>query len=544
MTLLLQLSIRTRLVLLVAVTTIAMLAAEAFTLYQAHHELLAEQEAQTRQLAEVVTGIADHYYKRARAGAMTEEQAKQTAIDIIRDLRHSGQEYFWINDMNAVMVMHPMKPQLNNTSVADMRDANGKYMFREFVDAVQRNGEGMVAYEWTKPGQTVAEPKVSYVKGFKPWGWVIGTGIYISDVDAAFRAGLLRAGLRLGLIVAIITGLALLIVTSIVRPLRETGAAMEDIASGEGDLTRRLEVKGSDELAALAGSFNRFVDKVHATVRQVADATSRLATAAEELGAVTRTTREAVEHQQAETDQVATAMNQMTATVQEVAKSSNDAAQNAHQAHEVAEDGHRLVDEARHAIEGLSGEVQTTAAAVGHLEEEVNRIGTVLEVIRGVAEQTNLLALNAAIEAARAGEQGRGFAVVADEVRTLAARTQASTLEIQSMIDALRSGAQQAVSSMGSSRALTESTVQKAEAAAQALERIAPTVGRISDMSAQIASAAQEQEAVAKNIDQNVIQIASEAEQAAAAAEEVARASAKLAELGEELRTLVRQFKV
>jgi methyl-accepting chemotaxis protein len=538
------LSIRARLALLVIAASLGLVTVQTVTLLQGRAQLLVEKQLQTQALAEVASGVLEHYHALAQQGALTEPAAKQAAAAVIRDLRHSGKEYFWINDLNAVMVMHPFKPELNGTSVANLRDPAGKYMFREFVATVQRSGAGMVEYQWPKPGQQQPEAKVSYVKGFAPWGWVVGTGIYVSDVQQTFVRNALQGGVSLGLLLILLVALSLLIVGSILRPLGQTTVAMEDIASGEGDLTRRLRAEGKDEVTRLARAFNHFVEKVHDLVRQVGDSTRQLATAADQLAAVTQTTRQAAHHQQSETDQVATAMNEMTATVQEVARSASSTAQSAHEADSAAGDGSRLVREARSAIDALAGEIGGTAEAISQLEQEVGRIGTVLDVIRGIAEQTNLLALNAAIEAARAGEQGRGFAVVADEVRTLAARTQASTLEIRAMIDALRSGAQNAVRAMGSSRELTTHTVTKAEAAAQALEQIVPTVARISDMSAQIASATEEQGAVAKEIDRNVTQIALGAEQASAATEEMMRASTALGRLSDGLRTLVQQFKV
>ncbi|MCK9532076.1 MAG: methyl-accepting chemotaxis protein [Gammaproteobacteria bacterium] len=538
-----HMSIRARLVVLVTFAVLGLIAVQAFTLVQGRGQLMSEKELQTRALVEVANGVLAHYHGLFAQGLLSAAEARRSAAEVIAAMRHSGQEYFWINDMNGVMVMHPFKPELNGKSVTDLRDPAGKYMFREFVDTARRGGSGTVAYQWPKPGQTKPEPKVSYVAQFVPWGWVVGTGIYVSDVHETFLSNVATGVLRLGAVSALLVLLSLVIIHSILRPLSRTTAAMEDIASGEGDLTCRLHAEGKDELTALARAFNHFVQKVQDVMRQVGDATLHLASSAEQLSASVQETRAAVRRQQGETDQVATAMNEMAATVKEVARSASDTAHSAQEADGTAIEGSRLVREARGAIAALSSEIDATTGAVTTLEQEVENIGSVLDVIRGIAEQTNLLALNAAIEAARAGEQGRGFAVVADEVRTLAARTQDATQEIRDMIDALRTGAQHAVEAMGASRGLTAQTVEKAEAAARALDDIVPTVARISDMSAQIASATQEQEAVAKEIDRNVTEIAGGAEQSAAATEEVTRASASLAKLSEELRALVHQFK-
>jgi len=328
------------------------------------------------------------------------------------------------------------------------------------------------------------------------------------------------------------------------RPLCRTVAAMEDIAEGEGDLTQRLPVRGSDEIAMLSSAFNRFVEKVQGVVRQVAGSTSQLAAAAEEMSLITDETRNGVQRQRNETEQVATAMNEMTATVQEVARHAESAAGAARQADEEANAGRQVVQGTVEAIHHLAEEVEKAAEVIGHLEQDSEQIGGVLEVIRGIAEQTNLLALNAAIEAARAGEQGRGFAVVADEVRSLASRTQESTEEIQQMIEKLQAGARDAVKVMETGRSRAQESVEQAGKAGQALEGITGAVDQITTMNGQIAEAARQQGEVAEEINQNIINISQVADETASGTDQLANASADLARLSAELQSLVASFKV
>ncbi|GAB6043958.1 methyl-accepting chemotaxis protein [Endothiovibrio diazotrophicus] len=339
-------------------------------------------------------------------------------------------------------------------------------------------------------------------------------------------------------------GVAALITASIKRPLCLACDALDDIAEGEGDLTRRLEVSGRDEVARLGIAFNRFAERVQGMVREVAGSAAELTESADQLAALTAGTDQEVQRNRHEIDQVATAMNQMAATVQEVARNANEAAGAAAEANREADRGNQVVTETSRAIDALAGEIERASEVIHKLEEDSERIGTVLDVIRGIAEQTNLLALNAAIEAARAGEQGRGFAVVADEVRTLASRTQKSTEEIQQMIEQLQERARGAVSVMEQSRQGAGRGVQQAAATGESLGTIIQAVGRINDMNTQIASAAEEQSAVAEEINRNVVNVSQVVDHTADTSHRITESSDRLTRLAGHLHGLIAQFKI
>ncbi|MCW8944408.1 MAG: methyl-accepting chemotaxis protein [Sedimenticola sp.] len=330
----------------------------------------------------------------------------------------------------------------------------------------------------------------------------------------------------------------------IVKPIQQTVDAVKDIAEGEGDLTQRLDERSKDELGELAGWFNRFLDKMQGVVSELNGVTQDLSVSAEQLSQVSEQTRVGISNQQSQTEQAATATNEMAATVQDVAKNAESAASSAMQARGEAAEGKNTVDESIAAIQSLSVTVETAAGVIGRLEQDSVEIGGVLDVIRNIAEQTNLLALNAAIEAARAGEQGRGFAVVADEVRTLASRTQQSTQEIQEMIERLQSASKEAVKSMDETNAQAKKGSDYAARTGEVLESITSSINQISDMNTQIASAAEQQSVVAEEINRNVVGINEISEHTANGAQQTASASEGLNNLAGQLQRIVGQFKI
>nr|WP_198919648.1 methyl-accepting chemotaxis protein [Pseudomonas chlororaphis] len=349
---------------------------------------------------------------------------------------------------------------------------------------------------------------------------------------------------------AIVTALALLfglvaawsITRQIVIPLRQTLKVVERVASG--DLSENLQVERRDELGQLQRAMQRMTLSLRELIGGISDGVTQIASAAEQLSAVTEQTSAGVNSQKVETDQVATAMNEMAATVQEVARNAEEASEAAVAADQQAREGDKVVGEAIAQIERLAAEVGNSTAAMGHLKQESDKIGSVLDVIKSVAQQTNLLALNAAIEAARAGEAGRGFAVVADEVRSLAQRTQKSTEEIEELIVGLQNGTQEVANIMDNSRNLTDSSVELTRRAGGSLENITRTVSAIQAMNQQIAAAAEQQSAVAEEINRSVLNVRDVSEQTSAASEETAASSVELARLGTHLQTLVGRFRV
>lgn len=390
------------------------------------------------------------------------------------------------------------------------------------------------------------EEKLSYEENGKINN--VGRVVLLQDrtvIESLQSQSLIRQVIQTVIIVVIlISVVSFLMQTIVIRPIDKIVAALEEIARGEGDLTKRLRVTENNEIGNLAGSFNQFVEKIQTLVTHIQESVIEMSHATSQMTEIASSSSRDVDEQRLETDQVATAMNEMNATAHEVAQNAVQAASAAEQADQTSHEAREVVKNAITSIHQLAQDIDSSSHVISELEKEVANITSVLDVIRGIAEQTNLLALNAAIEAARAGEQGRGFAVVADEVRTLASKTQASTEEIQEMIIRLQSGTNKAVSVMQSSKSSGEATVELANKADQSLNEIAEAISTINEMNTQIASAAEEQTSVTDDINRSLTRIVEIADKTADGTHRAEHASNQISELGNSLDGQVSQFKV
>ena len=537
---------------IISVTTVVMLHAQASReVSETRERLLNEAKATLRNYVAIAMTAIKPIYDAAAPG---DEAARAQVIKLLSGITYGKDGYFFGYDSQSVRLFKASSPDGVGKSFKDARDPSGVYVNNELV-AVAKAGTHYLLYSSPLPGKTELLPKLGYTEYLSKWDMAVGSSVNLDGIDAQVAAVEQAIDARLQELLLSIIGVALLVLIlisiigavlsgTLLRPLRLMKANLDDIAAGEGDLTRRLAVTSQDELGDLAGSFNRFVDKIHGLVGQISGITTQLTGLVSEVSSQAQRSESAMERQRHETDQVATAINEMSAAAQEVAKSAQGASVAAQQTDAEGQSAKRVVDGSIKQIHALVDDIRNSGASLDSLQNDVSSIVSVLGVIRSIAEQTNLLALNAAIEAARAGEAGRGFAVVADEVRALASRTQQSTQEIQGMIDRLQKGTQTAVDAMRRSSEAGDGTSAQANQAGSSLDTIGQLIGTINAMNAQIASAAEEQTAVAEEINRSVHQIASAVDSVADETRQSAQTTRSLNDLGHRLGSLVGQFRV
>jgi len=546
MSILRRFTIEQRLAIMVGLIVLGLIIQSSSNLYSQYKSLNSQQYEKVQQLVQSGYSVIDHYYQLQQKKQLTEQEAKQQALLVIEAMRYDQTNYFWINNYEPKMIMHPIKPALNDKSVAHVKDPDGVPIFIEMLKVVKSNGEGFVPYKWPKPGADKPVAKIAFVKGFKPWQWIIGSGIYINNVDAIFEKQRNALIINTLVIVLLIGVLSYIISKSITTPTKAASDLMKDIAQGEGDLTRTLDANANanDEISRLSYYFNLFADKMRGSLTEVANNSTEVMAQADFLSQTSQTSNDFIQLQRDNTTQVATAMEQMTSNIREVSGNADAANHAANEALLNTTDGKAIVSATIEQIESLSTNIDEVSRVIGDLAAETDSIGAVLDVIRGIADQTNLLALNAAIEAARAGEQGRGFAVVADEVRTLASRTGQSTEEIQQMIQRLQMGAQKAVAAVTISKATSNSTVEQAAKADISLNEIDRLIGTISEMSNHIARATEQQSQAADEVNLRINELAAMTDESVANTENLATASQELKQSSSKMSAVVERFKL
>ncbi|TMO70394.1 methyl-accepting chemotaxis protein [Pseudoalteromonas aurantia] len=533
-----------RLMMLLMVVVLGLVLLSITNLTQQYATLEKQQYEKTKNLVETAHSLLTLYHTQYLEGVLPEVDAKHAALTAIKGLKYDGDNYFWVNDFNPTMIMHPLKPQLDGNSLVNSKDPDGTRLFVEMVNVVKKQGEGFVPYKWPKPGAQTPVDKISFVKGFTPWQWIIGSGVYLDTIDAAFSELRWLMIIDVVVIIIILAVLSSVISNSVLHPIRLAADMMKDISQGQGDLTQQLDEHGNDEISRLSRYFNSYTEKMRHSIAQVSENTRHVEQFANQVDDAGKVNLTHIEQQDDNSRQVATAVEQMSTQIQAVSENAHAAEIAAKDALQNSEQGKLVIANTITAIQTLSSNIQSVSKVSAILATESNNIGSVLDVIRGISEQTNLLALNAAIEAARAGEQGRGFAVVADEVRTLASRTGQSTDEIQKMIEKLQKNAQETVNAVQSCQEISENTVAQASGADQVLDEIERLITVISDMNSHIARATQEQSSVAQEVNLRITDLSNATQQSLDTTQTLTDASLNLKQSSHQLGQVVQRFKI
>ncbi|MGN5127459.1 methyl-accepting chemotaxis protein [Aeromonas sp. 30P] len=533
-----DITVSRKLILLLALAFVGFVSLLLISANALQRNLMSEREARLNAVLEQAMSQIQFL-----ASTLPAEQAQQEARKLLTNTRFDGNNYLFVIDENRTMVVHPIRPELVGQKMGEGGAATAGQFWYQMVDIAKGGKQGTLQYVWVGPSGETAD-KLSMVSGYQPWGWILGSGMLLQDIQQTIWAQYMKMGTATATaIVILLMGLLGWRIThSIVSPLSQINHAMQRVA--KGDLVVSIPVQGKDELGVVARCTNQSLDAIrHALLeasqgaRNVADAALRIAASAEQ-------TNQAVTSQRDQLAQLATAMNEMSATISDVAGHAENTARDTQEATGEAGLGNRDVHASVHGIKALATEVEQATQQVNQLKEGVMQISEVTAVISAISEQTNLLALNAAIEAARAGEQGRGFAVVADEVRQLASRTRQSTEEIQSTIAQLQQRAVTAANAMDTSRKLAESSVNQSQQAGQDLTLIVNHIQHVSDMATQIATAAEQQSMVAEDMNRNVSGINDSALEMSQSASQLAQESELLAGLSRSLDERLAVFKL
>ena len=535
-----KLLIPTKLRISVVLACLIIIGTQLSAAFKLKDSIIYEREQKAQYL---ITALTSQINAIARQHDKTVIEKQQKVRDLLNQTRYGDSGYFFLFDENGKMITHPIKPELNEQSMVNHYQSFIANAFRQFVDVANQQGEGFVTYQWPKPGSNEQERKSSFIYKLNHWGWAIGTGIYYADVEKQFNESVVTILIEALLYILLLVVVSNLIARNIIKPLNKLTQTMTVIAE-QKDLTIALKAAGKDELTMMAKAFNAMTQHFRSVLHTITGNTHSLASQAEELACITSQIQTGIREQNQGTEAISFKVTDLDNSAKQVFEQTHCALNTAKHSARLTQEGLTQLSENVSAIRQVATTVGQAQQTVLDLQSSSEKIGEVLNVIKQVADQTNLLALNAAIEAARAGEQGRGFAVVADEVRSLAMRTQQSTDDIQTIISQLQAGVSETVVQMNHSQQAALNGIAISEQGEITLQHIDSAVREMSDINTDIASASQQQTQAISDIANEMLLIATIAKQTEVGAAHTQEASIELSKMSHKLSQLVDEFKV
>lgn len=543
MTLLRQFTILQRLILMLVLAAVGTFCFAGLSIKEQYNNLVDQKQIQNRIVLQTVLSSNATQKTLLQPLGLTDAEQQRLLVAGIAGLQYGNAGYFLVVDSNGTIISNSNDPASVGKNVSSLRTASGDTPFQSLFQQTLRSGEANDSFKWHRGGSNQQESIQASALKDSNMNWVIMTGAFASDISSTMSTVIWHYLIIMTCIAAPIFIFFLLLNQSINRPLRAAIDAMNNIANGDGDLRTRLQTDGKDEVSALSLAFNQFVAKIADAVVQMKPLGDSLSQDARQLGNAVSESNQSAEHVHQETASVATAINQMLATSREMANNTQNAADMATSVKDQALAGKHTVEQTLERCSILASELTSSAKQTQALGHSSAQIGGILDVIQTIAEQTNLLALNAAIEAARAGEHGRGFAVVADEVRALATRTQQSTNEIQQIVSEIQTGVNGVMRSNDVTQKESEELKVQASKADDAMAEILKLIANINDMNHQLASATEEQTSVTEEINRNVTNISELTEVSVAANETTTRAANDLSDISKQMSTALAQFR-